>query len=200
MLVGVMCTFKREIGIYRCYEMWSRILGWDRKYIYVATHFVEKEVMKPRAYVLTDASSFRKKGYMSVNRRQGEREAREVDEKGILVSAISKYVVKLGGLTIHPELSLNAPGLLPPKPGGSATMMGDSKEPSSETIGGQSMPETLEAENEKFEVKGDGWDCRRIEAKNKKGLKYAEHFAALDGLHGEFTAQLGSSGPRRRAT
>ena len=48
------------------------------------------------------------------------------------------------------------------------------------------MPETLEVENEKFEVKGDGWDWTRIEAENKKGLKYAEHFTALDGLHKEF--------------
>ncbi|KAN0089900.1 hypothetical protein V8E51_018479 [Hyaloscypha variabilis] len=117
-----------------------------------------------------DRSWFRKKGCTSV-KRQGEREAKEVDEKAILASAISKYVVKLGRLTSHFELSLNASGLLPPKPGGWATMMGDSNEPSSETIGGQSMPETLEVENEKFEVKGDGWDWRRIEAENKKGLK-----------------------------
>jgi len=35
----------------------------------------------------------------------------------------------------------------------------------------------------------------RIEAQNEKGLKFVEHFAALDGLHGEFsgsqTAALG---------
>ena len=186
-LGGVMCTFKREIGMYRGYEMWSRVLCWDKKWIYIVTHFVKKGAVKPKAYVLTDGSWFRKRGYRSVKRSQGEREVKEVDEKAILASAISKYVVKLGRLTIHPEVSLNASGLLPPKPGGWATMMGDSKEPIAETIGGQSMPETLEVENENLEVKGDGWDWRRIEAENKKGLKYAEHFAALDGLHGEFT-------------
>ncbi|PMD32061.1 hypothetical protein L207DRAFT_558398 [Hyaloscypha variabilis F] len=132
-LGGVMCTFKREIGMYRGYEMWSRVLCWDRKWIYIAEHFGEKGAG----------------GYRSVKRRQGEREAK-VDEKAILASAISKYVVKLGRLTIHLNLSLNASGLLPPKP-------------------------------------GDGWDWKRILAENKKGLKHAEHFAALDGLHGEFT-------------
>ena len=102
-----MCTFKREIGMYRGYEMWSRVLCWDRKWIYIAEHFGERGAVKPRAYVLMDRSWFRKKGCTSV-KRQGEREAKEVDEKAILASAISKYVVKLGRLTIHPEVSSNA--------------------------------------------------------------------------------------------
>jgi len=92
-------------------------------------------------------------------------------------------------LTIHPEVSLNASGMLPPKPGGWATMTGPSGESTPETLDVNKNEPTPESENT------DEWDWRRIEAQNKKGLKFAEHFAALDGLNGEFsgsqTAALG---------
>jgi hypothetical protein len=185
MLGGVMATFKREIGMYQGFEMWSRVLCWDRKWIYIVTHFVKKGTVKPSAYILTDGSWFRK-GYKAV---KGEKGSVEMDEKAIFASAISKYVIKLGRLTVHPEVSLNASGLLPPKPGGWAMMTGPS---------GESTPETLDVEKDEPAPESentDEWDWRRIEARNKKGLKFVEHFAALDGLHGEFsgsqTAALG---------
>ncbi len=181
-----MCTFKREIGMYQGYEMWSRILCWDRKWIYVVTHFVKKGTVRPSAYILTDGSWFGRKGYKAV---KGGKGSAEVDEKAIFASAISKYVMKLARLTVHPEVSLAASGLLPPKPGGWAMMTGSS---------GESTPETLDVEKNQVEEVNentDEWDWRRIEAQNKKGLKFVEHFAALDGLHGEFsgsrTAALG---------
>ncbi|KAK0106929.1 hypothetical protein ONS95_003645 [Cadophora gregata] len=180
MLGGVMCSFKREIGMYQGFEMWSRLLCWDRKWIYVVTHFVKKGTVKPSAYILTDGSWFGGKGYKTV---KGDSNSQEVDEKAIFASAISKYVIKLGRLTTHPEVSLNASGLLPPKPGGWATMSGPS---------GESTPETLEVEGEGSETpESEGsegeWDWKRIEKENKRGLKFAEHFAALDGLNQEFT-------------
>jgi len=36
---------------------------------------------------------------------------------------------------------------------------------------------------------GDEWDWKRIEAENARGMKWAEHFMALDGLYGEFTGE-----------
>ncbi|KAH7407912.1 hypothetical protein BKA64DRAFT_721658 [Cadophora sp. MPI-SDFR-AT-0126] len=180
MLGGVMCSFKREIGMYQGFEMWSRLLCWDRKWIYVVTHFVKKGTVKPKAYILTDGSWFGGKRYKTVQ-GEGEGNAFDVDEKAIFASAISKYVIKLGRLTTHPEVSLNASGLLPPKPGGWATMSGPS---------GESTPERLEAEGSETPESeaGDGeWDWKRVERENKRGLKFAEHFAALDGLNQEFT-------------
>ncbi len=102
-----------------------------------------------------------------------------MDQKAIFCSAISKYVVKLGRLTVHPEVLMNASGMLPARPGGWHTMSGPS---------GESTPETLEVETSETPVtESTEWDWRRIEAENKKGLKYAEHFAALDGLHETFS-------------
>jgi hypothetical protein len=175
MLGGVMCTFKREIGMYQGYEMWSRVLCWDRKWLYVVTHFVEKGTVRPKAYILTDGSWFGR-GYKEVHGKAGA----EVDEKAIFASAISKYVIKLGRLTVHPEVSLAASGLLPARPGGWATMTGPS---------GESTPETLEVEKDETTESESTteWDWKRIDTQNKKGLAFVEHFAALDGLHNEFS-------------
>lgn len=183
MLGGVMCGFKREIGMYQGYEMWSRLLCWDRKWIYVVTHFVKKGTVRPKAYILSDGSWFGGKGYKNVEARGAEGEDVAVDEKAIFASAISKYVVKLGRLTVHPEVLLTAADMLPERPGGWHTMSGSS---------GESTPETLvDMEASTVEAKAGGtsdeWDWKRIVAENEKGLKYAEHFAALDGLHGEFS-------------
>jgi hypothetical protein len=190
MLGGVMCSFKREIGMYQPYEMWSRVLCWDRKWLYIVTHFVKKGTVRPEAYILDDGSWWGGKGYKKVKQNIGSI-SQEVDEKAIFASAISKYVVKLGRLTVHPEVSLGASGLLPPRPGGWASMAGPS---------GESTPETLEVveENESQVPESGEWDWKRIEAENKKGLKYVEHFAALDGLHNEFTGSRAAALGRYR--
>lgn len=178
MLGSVMCSFKREIGIYESYEMWSRLLCWDRKWMYVVSHFVKKGTVRPTGYVLGDGSWFRKKGYTKVEGAGGDV---ELDQKAIFASAIGKYVVKLGRLTVHPEVVLQASGLLPDKPGGWATM----------TSSGDSTPELGEStqlvEDDEGVDAGDEWNWKRIEAENHRGLKFAEHFAALDGLNQEFS-------------
>ncbi|KJK76396.1 hypothetical protein H634G_08287 [Metarhizium anisopliae BRIP 53293] len=43
MLGSVSCSFKREIRAYRAYELWSRLLAWDRKWLYIVTHFLGDE-------------------------------------------------------------------------------------------------------------------------------------------------------------
>lgn len=195
MLGGVHCSFKREIGIYQGYEMWSRILCWDRKWVYVITHFVKKGAVKPSAYIVADGTWFGK-GYKEVKGHYSK--GADVDEKAIFASAISKYVVKLGRLTVHPEVLLGASGLLPPRPGGWHSMASGESTPEESAVvesdNGDKMEESMEVveTNEAQEHDSNEWDWKRIDAKNKEGLKYAEHFAALDGLNSEFS---GSSGP-----
>jgi hypothetical protein len=180
MLGSVMCSFKREIGMYQPFEMWSRILCWDRKWIYVVTHFVKKGTVKPSAYILTDGSWFGQKGYQEVKGKGG---GSDVDEMAIFATAISKYVVKLGRLTIHPEVLLDASGVLPERPGGWTKMQGNT---------GDSTPELLGAGGDVTGAEGDEWNWKKVVAENEKGLKFAEHFAALDELHHEFS---GSKAP-----
>lgn len=137
--------------------------------------------MKPSAYVLTDGSWFGKKGYKKV---EGKGTDEYLAEKAIFATAISKYVLKLGRLTVHPEVCLDASGLLPERPGGWAKMQGEEE--------GGLHPLTGEV---RVEREGNEWDWRRVVEENERGLKFAENFAALDELHGEFsggkTAALG---------
>jgi hypothetical protein len=83
-LGSVQCTFKREIGLYESYEMWSRILTWDQKWIYIVTHFVGK-------------GKARGKG-------------RDAGQPAVLAWAISKQVIKVGRLSVDPEVVLHASG------------------------------------------------------------------------------------------
>jgi hypothetical protein len=148
MLGGVACSFKREIGIYEGYEMWSRLLCWDRKWFYVVTHFVKKGTVKPDGWIVDDPneSSFLPK-FLQKSKEVPKcaKIAEVLDENGniplmpkvpssaIFASAISKYVMKLGRFTIHPEVALDLSGLLPPKPGGWNIMDGKIRSPSSST-------------------------------------------------------------------
>ncbi|KAI1434318.1 capsule polysaccharide biosynthesis protein [Xylaria sp. CBS 124048] len=152
MLGGVQCSFKREIKPYQGYEMWSRVLSWDRKWLYIVTHYVEKGAVK-------ESKNHSPEGGW---------------EKKIFASAVSKYVFKVGRLTVHPAVVIEASGMLPERPGG--WIKDDGKEV---VMNGHAESDAAEPAV---------WDWKRAEAERRKGLEYAEHFAALDGLLGQFSA------------
>lgn len=113
-LGAVSCSFRKEIKPYEQYEMWTRVLTWDHKWLYVVTHFVRKDAAEPNGFSL----------YTSQQRSSGSRKSSLVDraiskdgkKKPIIyASALSKCVFKKGRITIAPEVMLEASGLLPPK-------------------------------------------------------------------------------------
>ncbi|GAP84599.2 putative capsule polysaccharide biosynthesis protein [Rosellinia necatrix] len=173
-LGGVQCSFRRELRPYQRYDMWSRVLGWDRKWLYVVTHFVE-----PGAAVARRPAGGG--GW----------------EDKVYASAVSKYVFKLGRLTVHPAVLIGASDMLPERPGG--WVRDDNNElvdkdaettTTTTTTNGHTVPDATEP---------TAWDWKRTEEERLKGLEYAQHFAALDGLLGEFkpgeNGPLGTFGP-----
>ncbi|KAJ5331366.1 hypothetical protein N7476_001149 [Penicillium atrosanguineum] len=84
-LGSVYCSFKREIKPFELYEMHSKVISWDKKWMYILTCF-----MRPAS----------KAG----------------GEKTLLATALSKYVVKKGRLTVAPERLLRASGFIPAPP------------------------------------------------------------------------------------
>lgn len=154
-LGSVQCSFKRELAPYERYEMWSRILCWDRKWLYVVTHFVKKGAVKPGSKPEDWGSK-------------------------IYASGLSRYVFKIGRLTVHPAAILEASGLLPERPGGWVNEGG-----AVEAVNGHMAAAAAES------TSGE-WDWKRTEEERRKGLEYAKHMAALDGLLGEF--QTGENG------
>ena len=130
-LGGAACNFKKEIKPYQGFEIWSRVLAWDRKWIYTISHFVEKGSVRPRGWTLQPwrkvnlpkkKRTAEKSGLNSAgdNKNLANGAAANVDAhppaRAIFASAIAKYVFKHGRLTIPPERILQNSNLLPPKP------------------------------------------------------------------------------------
>ncbi|KAI8944133.1 capsule polysaccharide biosynthesis protein [Xylaria longipes] len=168
MLGAAQCSFKKELKPYQRFEMWSRILSWDRKWLYIVTHYVEKGAVKP-----------------------GSRP--EEWEKKIHASAVSKYVFKIGRLTVHPAILIAASNMLPERPGGWVRDDSGFEKLPENTNGHANGHATSNA------VDATAWDWKRTEEERRKGLEYAQHFAALDGLLNRFDpgedGPVGSFGP-----
>ncbi|KAL8724082.1 MAG: hypothetical protein Q9166_008143 [cf. Caloplaca sp. 2 TL-2023] len=137
MMGGVSMHFRREIKPLQSFEMWTRILSWDRKWIYTVTYFIKKGAVKPKGWLLqpwrnkdpnqtrtqtppppssSNASSTDGIGNSTNGKAQEKEEKRTGPHPAIFATGIAKYVAKRGRLTIPPELIFQNSGLLPPKP------------------------------------------------------------------------------------
>lgn len=168
-LGAVHCSFKKEIKPYQKYELWTRVLSWDRKWLYLVTHFVEAGAVKPKSW---DAQ-----GFGLTRSKDG---VPEEWQKKIFATAVSKYVWKMGRLTVHPAIVIESSGLLPERPEGWVSTESSGMVTPNEPVIGNTSEEAKEHDAE------TGWDWRRTENERLKGLEFAQHFAALDGLAGQF--------------
>ncbi|KAI1334057.1 hypothetical protein F5Y15DRAFT_402918 [Xylariaceae sp. FL0016] len=128
-LGAVSCNFNKEVRPYEQYEMWSKILTWDEKWVYIVTHFVRPDVAKPRQFSLYPHQSSglgrsqSQAGGLSHDKKTLEDGAvlgtspippmDEKPSKPIFATALSKCVFKSGRKTVSPELMLQMSGLLP---------------------------------------------------------------------------------------
>ncbi|KAF1998921.1 hypothetical protein P154DRAFT_555082 [Amniculicola lignicola CBS 123094] len=104
---GTSCTFQKAIPPLARYEVSSRILCWDQKWIYVVSHFAKPGSNKPTRF-LVESQAIK-------NTAQDVKMG--ADQQGcIYASAITKYVFKLGRITCSPEVVMEECGLLPPRP------------------------------------------------------------------------------------
>jgi len=129
-LGGVSCSFSRELKPYEKYDMWTRILAWDEKWLYIITHFVKGGAkIVPREYTLyprqnsttSSSKTFHQSSMANLNTARGSKGGQEslhTPNSAIAASMLSKVVFKNGRITIAPEMMLEAAGLLPPKPTG----------------------------------------------------------------------------------
>jgi hypothetical protein len=164
-LGAVFCSFRKEIAPMKRFEVWSRVLAWDRKWLYIVSHFVVAGKIRPTSWDGTQSGPTRPK---VKDIKTGE----VVDfEKYVYATAMTKYVFKLGRFTVHPAIIIEANGLLPERPGagwrGGETGIG--------------TPDEIEDIDEESD-----WDWKRVEYERRKGMELAGHFGALDGLHAVF--------------
>jgi hypothetical protein len=103
-LGGTSCMYRKAIPPFAKYEISSRVLCWDQKWIYVVSHFTKPGSNTPTNLVLGS------KG------KQAERaDIKDIkDTKDcIYATAITKYVFKQGRITCTPESVMSDCGLLP---------------------------------------------------------------------------------------
>ncbi|KAK7751177.1 hypothetical protein SLS62_006861 [Diatrype stigma] len=117
-LGAVSCSFRRELRPYQDYEMWTRLLAWDEKWLYIATHFVRAGA---GAGTATGFSSLYPEQQGSGSCTEGTTAATttnkssrpEPEKQHIFATALSKCVFKSGRKTVAPEQMLRMSGLLP---------------------------------------------------------------------------------------
>ncbi|PMD42851.1 hypothetical protein L207DRAFT_486623 [Hyaloscypha variabilis F] len=109
---AVSCHFRKEIPPFTKYEIWTRILCWDKKWIYIVCHFVKCGAVplgqrsSPETRHTTGNASATKTSTIT-----------QIDppSSAIYATGITRYVFKEGRITVPPELFLSTCGLLPPR-------------------------------------------------------------------------------------
>lgn len=177
-LGSVYCSFKREIKPFELYEISSRVIAWDKKWMYILTTFV--------------------------------RPAKRADgQKTLLATALSKYVVKKGRLTVSPERILRTGGFLPDAPAAedASTTLDSSTEASAIAtpasgegisatgVDGSLVREVLKLDSDQIPARQDlekerqvnseswnpaDWTWERIEQERLCGLKVVDPYVGLD--------------------
>lgn len=198
-LGGIACTFRKEIKPLEQFDIWTKVLTWDDKWIYVVSHVVKKDAKKPTKYFLQPW----KKG----SRKPAEAAEPKDWTKSVFATSIAKYVCKKGRLTIPPEIFLMRGDLLPPRPsnlptpaaataspatGGSGTPSANTNLSSPENLGAEVLTrlgkkaEAEAAAGEEDQGSLQTWEA--VENERLRGLQVAKNFDSLAQLHNEFGA------------
>ena len=196
-LGAIGCFFQREVPPMARFEIYTRILSWDRKWLYLVSHVVKKGAIKPDSYILQPW----KKGKRAADAKKSDEEDLK---KHVYATSIARYVMKKGRLTVNPEIILERSRMLPPRPEGAGlpprtedsvvpTPAGENTPAGDAAV---SRPEKIATEvssklgsDAVVEGEGDdGWTWDKMEAERLRGLKMASHFDQLSGIHDEIRA------------
>jgi hypothetical protein len=178
-LGAVSCSFKRELKPYESYEIWSRILSWDEKWIYIVTHFVRKDTVKPRKYALYPTQNRAAKG---IQEKTSDASTKNLEASNIVATALSKCVFKSGRMTVSPALMLKESGLL---------TIGS--EMTDKAVDDTSLPASCGSSDSGIDMGSEIGEqmLGRVERERQRGLKVAaglESRSQTD-LENEFTAE-----------
>ncbi|KXT13723.1 hypothetical protein AC579_10058 [Pseudocercospora musae] len=194
-LGAVSCFFQRQIEPLQSFEVYTRILSWDRKWLYIVSHIVKKGAIKPDSYVLQPWKNKSK-------RTDAQKKEDEDVSKHIFASSIARYVFKKGRLTINPEIVLERSRLLPtrlegigypPRAEGNASNAATPFAPATPAVNGEAYGTDISSELDSKlagvkSAEGDDWTWDHMERERLRGLELASHFDALNGLHDELRA------------
>lgn len=194
-LGAVSCFFQRQIEPLQGFEIYTRVLTWDRKWLYTVSHIIKKGAIKPDSYVLQPWKNTRKQ-------HAAQKKEEQDLTKHIFATSLARYVFKKGRLTINPEVVLERSRLLPARPAGvgypprteSTTETPAIFTPATPAANGTAGANADELSSKLADVRNsaagstsseDGWTWDDMEKERLRGLELASHFDALNNMHGE---------------
>lgn len=199
-LGAVSCFFQRQVEPLQAFEIYTRVLSWDRKWLYMVSHIVQKGKIKPDSYVLQPWK----------NRKGGQQKTKAGEEdlsKYIFATSVARYVFKKGRLTINPEIVLERSRLLPARPAGvgfppraeaGESQLDPTATPFNPATPAANLGESAVLVGDELESKlqgvpsqatdDDAWTWDDMEKERLRGLELAGHFDALNACHGELRA------------
>lgn len=169
--------------------MWTRVLTWDEKWLYLVTHFVERGKVKPRWYSLQP--------WKKPDPQPAQKADSDKSHSPIFATSVARYVLKRGRVSIPPEKALAAAGLLPTRLTDHASVKAQPIDSAARrNVTSRSSPVddhgVVDEPTELALSQAYVWDWERVETSRKEGLKFAKLIDGLDDAHLEFT---GSSSP-----
>ncbi|EXJ86293.1 hypothetical protein A1O1_06663 [Capronia coronata CBS 617.96] len=185
-LGGVSCTFRKELLPYETYDMWTRILSWDEKWMYLVTHFVKRSHnIQPRVSSLyPQQNSSSQDGVPFTDDRRDSAFSIKTTitdstcgpaSAPITASALSKIVFKNGRVTIPAREMLEASNLLPAVKKGGANANDKYERATAED-------DNDDAYNVKL--------SQAIEEERQQGLRLAALLANQTALHDAFNSDI----------
>lgn len=176
MLGSTQTSFKREIPTLQPYEVWSRVLTWDHKWLYIVTHFVQRGRITPTASVASMGAD------SGASQSKTAHTFKDV-ESSIFATSISKCVFKKGRMTVPPERVLRSSELLS-KVSSSDSPINLSQPAAENNINGTAANSVADKTPSVVED-DDSQLLAEIEAERAKGIKYADFLSGLEELQGQ---------------
>lgn len=194
-LGAVTCTFKRELKAYQSYELWTRVLSWDEKWIYLITHFVRKGAVKPKDYSLYPEQNPLAE---EMTEAEGEKHAERqmgLDSlschPGVVATALSKCVFKSGRRTVAPAFMFKKSGILPPVSRSKLSPKTRGSDPSSTGSESELYSESCKSSDSGIAIGNEEEETAidRVEKERARGMEIAQCLSgkAQSALELEFT-------------
>jgi hypothetical protein len=112
-LAGVSFTFHRAIRPRQKYEISTRILSWDDKWLYLISHFVERGACKPAYFSDRKKPQHDPELNLEVLGYSQSFDYENGSQSSVFATGMAKMVFKKGRKTIPPSQFLSDCGLLP---------------------------------------------------------------------------------------
>lgn len=106
---AVSCIFRKPIWPMQEYDIVTRVLSWDGKWMYLISHFVKKDAFKPRYF--SDQPT-RSKANITPDTNDARKENGRDSDSAVLAMSVTKIVFKEARSTIPPANFLRDCGYL----------------------------------------------------------------------------------------